>query len=257
MSSSFTDALRNMHGWGMPLRIVAVNVAIFIIMRIIAAVAVLSGTPDFIYALLTWLELPASLAALLIRPWTIFTYMWTQYDVLHLMLNMLWFYWFATMFTTCRPRGAALLSLYIAGGLAGAVLYIAVNLISPTTGGALIGSSAAVMAIVTAVALLMPRVRMQLLFLGGIEVRWIALATLLIMLAGTDAGNLGSLLAHLGGVLAGGIWAIASIRRTMNKKQATVGTSSAATSLDTILDKIRKSGYSSLTPDERDRLFRR
>ncbi|MDE6370645.1 MAG: rhomboid family intramembrane serine protease [Duncaniella sp.] len=257
MSSSFTHTLRNMRGWSMPLRIVAVNVALFIILRFTAAVAVVSGHPDFIYALLTWLELPASLPALLVRPWTIFTYMWTQYDVLHLMLNMLWFYWFATMFATCRPRGAALLSLYIAGGLAGAVLYIAVNLISPTTGGALIGSSAAVMAIVTAVALLMPRVRMQLLFLGGIEVRWIAVATLIIMLAGTDAGNLGSLLAHLGGVVAGGIWAMASHRRPIHKKRSAAGTESATASLDTILDKIRKSGYSSLTPDERDRLFGR
>ena len=35
---------------------------------------------------------------LLSRPWTIFTYMFTQFDFLHLLFNMLWLYWFGSFF---------------------------------------------------------------------------------------------------------------------------------------------------------------
>ena len=106
------------------MRIVWTNIGVFVLLRIAAIVCVFSGTPDFINSILSQIELPSTIGALLTRPWTLITYMFAQYDLLHIVFNMLWLYWFGTMFRmVCTSR--QLFVLYIYGGLAGAVLFLA------------------------------------------------------------------------------------------------------------------------------------
>lgn len=271
------------------MRIIGVNIAVFVALRLTAIAGIFSGSPALIDSLLPWLELPASLSQLAAHPWTVITYMFTQWDLMHVVFNMLWLYWFATIFLTISSS-ARMVVLYFGGGLCGALFYVAVCSLLPAgvlaTGSYLLGSSAAVLAIVTSVAILMPRFRMMLFLLGSVEIRWIALATIVLVLIGVTGSNAGGELAHLGGITAGVVYSLCMRRgtdliapllrlpsrvkslfdRPRARRQAPVNPEPPRTTpggltpgereeLDLILDKIKKSGYTSLTSAERDRLF--
>ncbi len=257
------------------MKIVWVNVAVFVLLRLIAIVFVFSGRPDYIDMMLEQVELPSSPAVFMTRPWTLVTYMFAQYDLLHVVFNMLWLYWFGTMFTmTASSR--RLLTLYLCGGLAGAVLFMLGYMVLPmfhSSYGSLIGSSASVIAVVTAVAILMPHFKMHLLLIGSVSVKWIAIVTIVLVLVGVTGSNAGGEIAHIGGVIAGvlcGLWIKRghglSFRRPSRRQTPPEAPSPSLSSdaglsaneraeLDAILDKIKKSGYTSLTSSERDRLF--
>lgn len=262
------------------MKIVWINVAVFVLLRLIAIVFVFSGHPEYIDKMLAQVELPSWPAVFMSRPWTLVTYMFSQYDLLHVVFNMLWLYWFGTLFRmTASARH--LLALYFCGGLAGAALFMIGYMVLPmfhSTYGSLIGSSAAVIAIVTAVAILMPHFRMHLLFIGSVSVKWIAIVTIVLVLIGMTGSNAGGEIAHIGGVIAGVLYALwmkrgcPCLRFSMPGRRKVSSSASKATEtggsrasgglsreeraeLDAILDKIKKSGYPSLTPAERDRLF--
>ena len=258
------------------MKIVWVNVSIFVLLRVIAIVFVFSGRPDSIDLMLAQVELPSTLRALMFKPWTLLTYMFAQYDLLHVVFNMLWLYWFGTLFTMVST-GRRLLTLYITGGIAGALFYLAGYAVLPmfhSSYGSLIGSSAAVIAVVTAVAILMPHFSMHLMFIGSVKVKWIAIVTIALVLIGVTGSNAGGEIAHIGGVAAGALyaWRLKHPRRKPSPRTRTTSASGPSTSssagtgtggltreerqqLDSILDKIKKSGYSSLTAGERDLLF--
>lgn len=278
----------------MLMKLVWINIAVFVLLRITAIVCMFAGTPGFLEEVMRQVQLPSYLSTLVTRPWTVITYMFSQYDVLHILFNLLWFYWFGTLFRmVSTPR--QMLALYIYGGLGGAVMFLLAYNLIPTfayTHGWLIGSSASVIAIVTATAILMPDFRMHLLFIGSVSLKWIAIATIGLVLIGVTGSNAGGEFAHIGGVIVGawyglmmkrgqditrplnrlfdmfvnGWHSITSIRlRNKTPKSSYKYQSSSASSpsiddddraqLDEILDKIKKSGYAALTPEERKRLF--
>ncbi len=282
----------------MLMKIIWVNIGVFVVLRLIAIVCMFGGDVDFINTVMKWVQLPSSLPTLATRPWTVLSYMFAQYDVLHILFNMLWFYWFGTLFRmVSTPR--QMLALYIYGGLGGAVLFLLFYNSFPMfhhASGWLIGSSASVMAIVTATAILMPDFRMHLVLIGPVALKWIALATVGLVLLGVSGSNAGGEMAHIGGVLTGVLYALrmkrghditvpfnrlidtivntwhrgsAPSRRPAGKStmpppprpggQGAPGGPSIDPAdreeLDAILDKIKKSGYASLTPEERKRLF--
>ncbi|MDE6037395.1 MAG: rhomboid family intramembrane serine protease [Duncaniella sp.] len=252
---------------GMLMKIICINIGVFIALRLCAIVCIFSGSPGYIGNILAQVELPSAPSMLLTRPWTILTYMFAQYDLMHIIFNMLWLYWFGTMFRMVAGE-RQLITLYLYGGIAGAVLFIAGYAVLPFLHGSsgwLIGSSASVIAIVTAVAILMPDVKMHLLFFGAVAVKWIALVTILLVLIGVTGSNAGGEIAHIGGVLTGLLFALRykkigykrSSKKSAVPPQAGNGglTPDEQRELDTILEKIKKSGYSALTPAERDRLF--
>lgn len=49
-------------------------------------------------AMLEWIVVPSDLTTLLHRPWTLLTYMFAHYDMLHVLFNMLWLYWLGKLF---------------------------------------------------------------------------------------------------------------------------------------------------------------
>ncbi|MCM1137283.1 MAG: rhomboid family intramembrane serine protease [Duncaniella sp.] len=286
----------------MLMKLIWINIGVFVLLRVIAIVCMLGGTPDFLSQVMHQVQLPSFLPLLATRPWTVVTYMFSQYDVLHILFNMLWFYWFGILFQMVSTS-KQMLALYIYGGLGGAIVFLLAYNMLPAfnfANGWLIGSSASVMAIVTATAILMPDMKMNLLFIGDVSLKWIAIATILLVLIGVTGSNAGGEFAHIGGVLAG-VWYGLSMKRGRDitkpfnriidtfvdgwsyissinfksEKAKFANKSSAAPSstaadykesspkideedrveLDEILDKIKKSGYAALTPEERDRLF--
>lgn len=266
------DTLR---GSAMTVRLIAVNAVVFFLLRVAVIVGLFAGASDVLPRVLSMVELPGSPAALARAPWTLLTYMFAQYDVFHLFFNMVWLYWFGSIFLMRCSQGQ-LLVLYLYGGLAGALLFVATYMGLPLLGfsaGRLIGSSAAVMAIVTATAVMMPDFEMRLLFVGGIRLKWIAVVTIALVAIGVTGDNAGGETAHIGGIVAGFLFGsgirrgrdiTAPLRRLAWRRPARPapvsgggpsGGGDPRRELDEILDKIRRSGYASLTPDERRRLF--
>lgn len=286
--AQFIDSLRRSFRMGnTAVKLVFINVGIFLILRVIALVLVLGGQ-DVQYCLLQWVELPSSLSVWLTRPWTLLTYMFSQYGVFHLLFNILWLYWFSALFLYCgTPR--QLVAMYIYGGIAGAIVYGLAFAGLPYFHGSfgwLIGSSASVLAIVVATAWRMPDYKIGLLFIGDVSLKWIAVVTVLISLLNVTGENAGGNIAHLGGALAGVAYGVAmgrgrditapfnslidnlvnagrGIGHVFKRKPRYVRPDYTAKTdprrdeetLDIILDKIKKSGYSALSADERKRLF--
>lgn len=248
-------------------------------------------------SLLSYVELPSAFDMLAKRPWTIITYMFSHYEVMHTLFNLLVLYWFGTIFTEFFST-RHFCGLYITGGVGGAILYmVAFNLLPVFYGtiGWLIGASASIMAIIIAVAIKTPNYKLNLLFFGPVSLKWIAIFYIAIDLLSINGDNMGGHIAHIGGALTGALftimltrgvditapvnwvidfvvnscWKITHIQSkskfgtSQHKRDSHKQTSAYSNNmskedeqtLDMILDKIKKSGYASLTNDEKKRLF--
>ena len=290
------------------LKIVYINIAVFLILRIGAVIAFFAGVNNIQYShWLNWIECPSSPSLLAQQPWAIVTYMFAQFDVLHILFNMLWLYGFGRLFLEFNSQ-KQLLALYIYGGILGALIFILGYTFLPAFAshtGWLIGSSASAIAIVIATAILNPEYKVGLLLIGQISLKWVAIITLAIFFLGLSGENSGGHMAHFGGAFAGALYGIMLRRgvditrpfnkaldsianmfyaikefklpkfnkkkkpkatkwdKNSNKTQQRSTTSSNNVSatpedqvqLDIILDKIKKSGYTALTAEEKKRLF--
>lgn len=283
---------------GMLMKIIYINIAVFLLLRIAGIICYFAGID--LMTVLSFVELPSSLSMLAKTPWTIITYMFAHYDVMHILFNMLVLYWFGKLFLDFfTPKQFC--ALYIIGGIGGALLYLLAYGTLPTlvhSLGWLIGASASVMAIVIAIAVKIPDFKLNLLFFGPVSLRWIAIVYVLIDFLSITGENMGGHIAHLGGALTGLLFIMLLNRGTditqpinkiidffANKKdsfrnisfkknasQKSKANNSTRTysganqstqtmskedeqTLDIILDKIKKSGYTALSAEEKKRLF--
>lgn len=243
--------------------------------------------------ILSWVMLPANLMDLLKRPWTLITHMFAHYQIFHLLFNMLWLYWFGKILQEFIG-GKKVLPLYVLGGFAGAFLLIIAHNIFPGLQPALpyvkaLGASAGVLAIVVAAATLVPDYTVFLLFFGSVRIKFIALFLVILDLVSIPNLNSGGHIAHLGGMLFGyiyikqlqmghdwskpfnnfldGIVNLFSSRknprvvyktdsREAKKSRPTDFSGDQQQRVDAILDKIARSGYDSLSKEEKEFLFR-
>lgn len=185
-----------------------------------------------------------------LRPWTLLTYMVADTGVLNTLFNCFWLWLFGRMALEIGS-GRQLLTAYIAGGLGGVALFI---------GGAslgwcpypLMGASAAIIGVVCYAAARVPYMRINLMFLGAVSFKWIAVIAVGLSLLVFIGGNIGGGLAHIGGALGGMAYAF-----WLGKRRSLVRPVREANkkSLDQLLDKVHRSGYKSLTADERRQLL--
>jgi len=217
--------------------------------------------PDFS----AWLALPPEFLMFRYRPWSVVTYMFTHVSFFHFLFNMLWLYWFGIVLLDAHTD-RELLQIYLCGGLAGGIFYLSAgNLIAGFPHGAgLCGASAAVMAVMTAAAVRFPDRKFNLFIFGEIKLKWIAVASILLAFLGIGGGgNAGGGIAHAGGVAAGLCHALIKRkpvivnRREIDPKRVETTFRKAGEELarlDQLLDKVRLSGYASLSKKERDEL---
>lgn len=206
---AFIDKIKRYSKQGsMLLKLIFINIAVFFLLHIVVIVALLFNVDG--NELLSWVELPSNLSQLIRRPWTLLTYMFSHYGLMHILFNMLWFYWLGRIFMEFfSPK--QLTGLYLLGGWGGAVLYLlAYNLLPYFAGqnGLLLGASASVIAIVVATAVYAPDYKIGLLFIGEVSIKWIAIVTVAIDLLGMDTGNIGGSIAHIGGAIVGAWFAL-------------------------------------------------
>ena len=273
------------------MRLIVLNVVLFVVPNIIAVIASLLGYSfDFLY----YVSLSSNVSDLLWKPWSILTYSFFHAGIWHIIFNLIMFNFAAKVFMTYFTQ-KQLLGLYISGGLFAGIIYLICYNILPAligTSASVIGASASVMAILFAVATYAPMMQLRLLIIGNVKLWHIAIVFLVIDFLQLSSTNTGGHLAHLGGALFGYIFTtqlkrgldltnwftsiVVFFQTATDKKKRTpfkkvhrnfkpapkpqpskiIKKDSTQQQIDTILDKISKSGYDSLSKDEKEFLFR-
>ncbi|MGA1978058.1 MAG: rhomboid family intramembrane serine protease [Bacteroidales bacterium] len=271
-------------------RIIYINVAVFLILSIVSIIGFLLNNQNIQVSAIDLLSVPASFKSLILRPWTIITYMFTHKDILHILFNMLWLYWFGVIFLEYLDQ-RKLVSVYLLGGISGAIVYVLAFNVFPAFKSVVnesvaIGASASVMAVVIAIAAYVPNHPVQIIFLGGVKIKYLALVIFVLTSVMDFSVNSGGKLAHIGGALFGYLYTLNlkrdhDIGRGINRIIDSVVTllkpgkkmkvtykkpvtdyeynkakSEHQAAINKILDKISKGGYDSLSKEEKDILFR-
>lgn len=287
LTNSIKDDIKHYFNYGsVAVKLILVNIAVFLVLGILNLVGFFIESSGWYNLLLNKLEMPASVHTLLYQPWSAFTYMFMHTGLLHLLFNMLWFYWFSEIFIL-HLGDKRVLPLYLLGGLSGAVIYmLAYNFIpvfKPKVDTSLmLGASASIFAIVFGAATLNPDYEVRMMFIGNVRIKYIALASLLLDIINIPYGNAGGYIAHVGGAFSGYLY-IRSLQngfdlfavfdkitnpfarkpklKTAYKNEnyrrpaEKANTKTEQQRVDEILDKIARSGYDSLSKEEKDFLF--
>lgn len=280
-------------------QLILINTVVFLVL-LLARVGLTMMQRDEVYSLiLSQLTIPGNIEEFLRRPWTLFTYFFAHQDILHILSNMLFLYWFGGLIDEYLGS-RRLIGLYITGGLAGGLLFLAMFNLVPffhNNSAPMLGASAAAFSVAVGAATLLPNYTFHLLFLGPVRIKYIVFFFVILSLANSAGANAGGNLAHLGGAIMGFCyvkllqngtdlgrpiyWVVdgwsnlfkpkpavkVSYRQRSNantqaSSYASAGSTSSSIStpdqdeVDTILDKISRSGYESLTREEKQKLFR-
>jgi membrane associated rhomboid family serine protease len=271
-------------------KLIYINVAVFLLLTIVSIIGYLLDNKELSIKALNIFSVPSSLKSLLGRPWALITYMFTHKDIMHILFNMLWLYWFGIIFLEYLDQ-KKLVAVYLLGGISGAIVYVASFNIFPVFSGVVnesvaIGASASVMAVVVAIAAYVPDYSVNLFLLGRLKIKYLALGIFILTSIMDFSVNSGGKLAHIGGALFGYLYTYnlrrgrdpgkwlnkiidffvtlfkprRKIRVTYKKPATDYEFNKAKTDhqlrINKILDKISKGGYDSLTREEKDLLFR-
>lgn len=243
--------------------LVMVNVAVFIVLRLIAIVLRFADVAGGIDSVVDSLLLPHTFDQWIYAPWTALTYMFVQYDPMHLIMNMLWLYMFGGILDKMVSH-RQFYATYIFGGIIGAFFYLILGSWFIPFSAGLTGASASILAVMASAVVMMPNLRLRLFLLGEVTLKVVAIIAILLVLIATGMGNFCVHAAHAGGFVAGIAmvyawrkWPLETFRfaRKSISKSVDKCEQSDAT-LDQLLDKIRRSGFNSLTRAERMRLIK-
>lgn len=269
-------------------RLILVNLGVFVVYLLLQIVSFLFTAPIAAF-FVEWTALPNAPRELITRPWTLITYMFLHQGFLHILFNLLWLYFAGRLFMEYMG-GRRLLSTYLLGGLIGGVFYVLAYNLFPAFEGIETnnrGASAGVMAIVIGVAAYAPRYPVKLFFVLHLQLWMVAgFALLMDLIYLGEGNNAGGHIAHLGGALFGYVsvqqykrgndWTegfsqfidnIASwfkpkpkVHKVYSKARTDRGFKERQgrnqQQMDDILDKISRSGYDSLSKEEKDYLFK-
>lgn len=273
------------------MRLIFINIAVFALLKTVSVLLLLFNQQ--ISWPSEYLAAPASLSYLIYKPWTIFTYMFLHFDLFHILFNMFALYWFGKLFLMYFSQ-KQLVALYIIGGIMGYVFFTGAYNIFPyfqnqIDSSIILGASGSIMAIILAVAAKSPNLEMRMLLIGNIKLKYIALIAVLTSFFGITSNNAGGEIAHIGGALTGYFFIVslqqgkditawlnriidliydlfkprklkvkknaAFSGRKMSDAEYNQNKVSRMKEIDRILDKIKVSGYESLSAEEKKRLF--
>ena len=269
-------------------KLIYINVGIFLFFSILHVLSFLFMiNPNKFFNHFT---LHSSLPILLKNPWTIISYMFLHQSFIHLLFNMLWLYFGGQIFLTFFDN-KKLISTYLLGGICGAFLFVFSFNLFPVFKASLptamaLGASASVLAIIMAIATKSPNYSIRLFLIGNIKLKHIAIVSIGLDILSIPQGNAGGHIAHLGGAFFGFLYVKQlnggnDIAKGFNKIMDYLATyfnsktqlkktyirkksdyeflqkkAQNQAKIDKILDKIAKSGYDSLTKEEKNILFK-
>lgn len=263
------------------------NVILFAIPWVLTGVLTLFGIH---FSFTDYISLSSNPSDLLWKPWSIISYAFFHADFFHILFNLIILNFASRLYLTFFTE-KQLLSLYLLGTIFAGLVYIISYLIFPALISqhvTLIGASGAVMTVLFAVATFAPYMEIRLLLIGRIKLWHIAVFYLVVDLISLSTSNVGGHIAHLGGALFGYLFS-SQIKNGTDITKSFTGfmdyvvnffkgskktpftkvhknktyaapkpkvKEKSQQQIDEILDKISKSGYDSLTKDEKEFLFK-
>jgi len=261
-------------------QLIYVNVSLFIITLLFSSFSGLYGNrTNIIYE---WFSLSSSFDQLITKPWTLISYGFLHSGFLHILFNCLILHFFGRLFLEYFTQKQAL-NFYILGTLFGGLAYLVSYNYFPLFEGrvhTLVGASAGVTAIVVGIATYIPNYQLQLRIFGYVKLWKLAGVFILFDLISLAGGNGGGHIAHIGGALFGYFYVSQSSNNSSNifswfseffskrkkplqtvykstkKKNTRKSADDKQAKIDSILDKISKTGYETLTKEEKEFLFK-
>jgi rhomboid family protein len=272
-------------------KIIAVNVAVYIVGWFIANLSSLSRINS-----LFWLILPRDFADFILKPWTIVTYGFTHVGFWHLFFNMLVLYFVGRSFSNLFSIKLSL-NVYFLGIIVGGLSFMLVYTLFPSgilkLAGPLVGASAGVRAALIFLCAYLPKKEVRLLTFN-VKLMYIGLVLVILDVPGLFSLNAGGSVAHFGGYALGYFYAfqlkkgidigkgferfmdsissffskgktsnLKTVYKSKKKGKAYAGHTkeefgefNKQKKIDLILDKISKSGYDSLSSEEKEFLFK-
>jgi membrane associated rhomboid family serine protease len=268
-------------------KIIALNVVVFIINFIV--------TRLLKFSLFDYFVLPSEVMEFIVQPWSLLTYGFLHNGFFHMAFNMLFLFYLSRAAVNLF-RSKMILNVYLLGIISGGVAYLTVANLIPTdffgARGILIGASAGVSALLLFVAAYMPDTQIRLFNTFNVKWKHIAMVIVGLDLFRLLLGfNQGGYIAHFGGYILGYFYATrlqkgtdiglgferlidrvvslfsskSNLKTVYRKKsknsnaennKKAFNTTDKQKKIDAILDKISKSGYESLTGEEKEFLFK-
>lgn len=256
-------------------KIIYINVLLFLI------------TVLFTSFVVQWFALPTNFDSFLTKPWTLISYAFIHERLFHILSNLLVLYYIGNLFLDFYTK-KQFLNFYFLGIIVGAISFLTNYYIIGKSGAPLGGASAAVTTIFVAIATKIPRYALRLRFIGSVEL-WVmaAIWVVLSILQLVNVDN-GSAIAHLSGAIFGFIYStqlekgndigkwfetilnffsnifkpkkntstLKTVYKSKSRTKVDEVSKTKQRKIDDILDKISKSGYESLSKEEKDFLFR-
>jgi membrane associated rhomboid family serine protease len=260
-------------------KIIYINLAVFVL----TILSSLFKGPGEINLLFEWFSLDDTFASLFLKPWTIISYGFLHDGFLHVLFNLITLYFIGNLFLEYFSQ-KQLLTFYILGSFFGGILYLLSQNYFPLfeeKSSLLVGASAGISAIFIGIATYIPNYQLKIRFIGFVKLWHLAAVYIIFDILGLVGGNAGGNFAHLGGSLFGFLYVNQASNKeilifnkilsffkfkkkplkTVYKSKKTTPKSTTNTSLnqkeiDKILDKISKSGYDTLTKEEKEFLFK-
>jgi len=274
------------------------NAVIFVVLKFVYVFFLLTNASveGFFTHVFNWFILPASPDKLAWRPWTILSFMFTDFQLLHFISNMFWLWSFGYILQDLTGN-RKLVPIYLYGGLVGAILYVLVHMVVPNVHlgaqtDSLFGANCSIAAVAIATTVVSPDYRIFPMISGGIPLWILTLIFLLLNFSGIDNGGMATYFAYAGAAATGWLF-IYLLRRgrdcsiwinqffdwfsdlfnpdkkkkPKNKKDEfyynVAGTQPykkipniTQKRIDEILDKINQQGYRFLTSEEKEILKR-
>ena len=268
-------------------KLIVINIAVFLLFFI---ASFLFNTSSEV--LMQWFVLPEEPIEVLKQPWSLLTYSFLHGGFMHILFNMIWLNFFSKFILNLFSE-KRFLTVYLLGALYGGLLFVTAYNVFPvfqSKAGYLLGASASVSALMVFAATYSPNISFRF-FMVTIKLWQLAVGLFLLDLFRLGSGtNPGGMLSHVGGAVFGYVYAVQLAKgndiglwfekivaslvnlfktkkntpfrkvhktpKNTSKKKTTSVKDGRQIKIDGILDKIGKSGYESLTKQEKDFLFK-
>lgn len=259
------------------IRLIFINVGIYLALFFVQKILKYSD-------LTPWIALEGNIENFITKPWAVFTYMFVHLEFFHLVFNMFMLYIIGDFFY--KYFGDKAFSIfYFVGGISGGILFILLNLINPQY-GLLMGASAAIYSVLFSMVAYQPELEVRLFFVSKpVKLLYVAIGFIVLGFL-LNGDNLGGNISHIGGALFGYFymklyekgnslfdWTDSLFKnksplkahkskKTKEKKppkddyEYNDWKAKKEEKTNIILEKISRSGYNSLTEEEKDFLFK-
>lgn len=282
----FEELKHQLRNGSMTNKLVIINICVFLCIHLLFAIGKISGSPVLEVWVQSIFTLDATLIGSILKPWGIFTSIFSHIGLMHIIYNLIFLYFAGNLFERYF-NSRTLLITYLFGGITGGLAEVlSATFFFPDDFHVVLGASGSIMAIFAALAFYSPNTKVYLF--GVLPIRLFILALFFFakdLIGIGDTSDNTAHFAHLGGALFG----LMAMQNIGTKKNILTRLDSILSSIqngikkfsspkvyekkvktdeeynyekktkqdktDRILDKISKSGYDSLTKEERDFLF--